>query len=318
MSLTEKRLEPNKKQTLSKPNSTMIQNLFLDHIAHRLKNGELRCILYLFRRINGFHKDGDFVALSQFEDGIMVNGHKMDSGTGLTRKAIRDSLKSLISRKLIQRVAWCHKCKKKVKNQCDCRADKMLGHYFTIVLENHDPVLGVTNYPPKDLGVTSFPDSGLLTSTNGGYLVSPQKKQKPRETKKKTLSPFPHPEFSGALERWQKLTGQEKTPTRNLQKLYFGCIAVYGQEKVETALLSYGESKWHKENKAWVLEKVLASRRGEIDRWVNEYKDRGSDIRRRSRATDETLNRYDRKRPEGSEAGKVTSAFKNLGKAETR
>ncbi len=180
----------------------MIQNMFLDHIAPTLKEGELRCMLYLFRRINGFHKDGDFVALSQFEDGIVVNGEKKDEGTGLSRKAIRDALKGLLARKLITRVAWCYKCKKQVEGRrCECKADKMLGHYFTIILSDHTPDLRVTSVSSGNLQVTSGPDNGLLEDAVTGNKETPQKKEKLSEKKKEKKRAEPAPDSTDKLYR---------------------------------------------------------------------------------------------------------------------
>ncbi len=166
------------------------------------------------------------------------------------------------------------------------------------VNDNHSP----DRKAPSPHGKTTLPPSG-----NKEDVIK-------QETNKKK-APFPHPEFSEALERWDKMTGQEKTPTRSLQKLYFGCVARYGEDKVHTAIMGYGQSKWHKDNQAWILEKLLASKGGEVDKFALEFKNRGSDVRRRSQSTNETLERYDRKRPEGKEADKVTSAFKKLGKS---
>ena len=76
---------------MEKPNYTQTPNVFYDEIMSDLGYAELKCILYIFRRTFGFHKQSDKISLTQFEKGI----EGLDKGTGLGRKAIVEALKSL-------------------------------------------------------------------------------------------------------------------------------------------------------------------------------------------------------------------------------
>ena len=79
-----------------KSNFTPVPNLFFDKALSDLKEGELKALLYIFRRTYGWQKEADCIALTQFENGIVTKqGKRLDYGTGLARNTINEALKSL-------------------------------------------------------------------------------------------------------------------------------------------------------------------------------------------------------------------------------
>lgn len=82
-----------------KPNFTQTPNVFYDEIMSELGYAELKCLLYIFRRTYGFHKQSDRISLSQFVDGI----EGLDNGTGLAKKNVYPALESLVEKKLVKK-----------------------------------------------------------------------------------------------------------------------------------------------------------------------------------------------------------------------
>jgi hypothetical protein len=73
-----------------RPNFTQVPNLILDKLLPILPPGECLCLIFLCRKIYGFHKDSDYVSLSQFEKGLIIS-----------KRTIQDSLKELEKKKII-------------------------------------------------------------------------------------------------------------------------------------------------------------------------------------------------------------------------
>lgn len=85
-------------------NFTPIPNVYLDSIMHRLKEGEMKVMEYIFRRTYGWQKDVDCISLTQFESGIVTRtGKRLDHGTGLARSTIVEALKSVVQKGYILR-----------------------------------------------------------------------------------------------------------------------------------------------------------------------------------------------------------------------
>ena len=74
------------------PNYTQAPNEFFDDIAKTLKEGELRVLLVIMRQTFGWQKKWDRISLSQ-----------LMQKTGMERKAVHNSLQSLIQKSLIQK-----------------------------------------------------------------------------------------------------------------------------------------------------------------------------------------------------------------------
>lgn len=195
------------KRKVYRPNTTQVPNILLDEVMADLDKSELKCLLYAVRRIYGFHKEGDFIAMSQFETGITrMDGTRLDKGTGLDRKSIRMALKGLIKKGLLSRTAWCQKCKKVItRNWCECKARKMMQHYFTIPIEEYAPELRGDKSPLELASGGMVPGLRVNNSQFKGEKITPQNLEKERETRDKT--PNADPQKSASAQECQKAYG---------------------------------------------------------------------------------------------------------------
>lgn len=81
-----------------------VPNYFLDFQLITFTHAELKVILYINRRTTGFQKRFDAISYSQFVGGICSkDGHRLDYGTGLSRKSVQKALDSLVSKGAIFR-----------------------------------------------------------------------------------------------------------------------------------------------------------------------------------------------------------------------
>jgi hypothetical protein len=81
---------------------TQVPDLLFDELMPQLSNDELRVLLYVIRRTEGFKRDTDNISLSQFVIGITrSNGQPLDHGTGLSRAAVARGIKGLVSRGIL-------------------------------------------------------------------------------------------------------------------------------------------------------------------------------------------------------------------------
>ena len=86
----------------SGPNGTIVPDDVFDLLAPRLKESELRVLLYIVRRTFGFGKSADAISLSQLTKGIKTrDGRILDYGTGMSRKAVIAGVKGLVGKGII-------------------------------------------------------------------------------------------------------------------------------------------------------------------------------------------------------------------------
>lgn len=84
------------------PNYTPVPDEVFDLLAPRLKEAELRVLLYIIRRTFGFKKSSDNISIRQMIEGINTKeGKILDSGTGLSKPAVTKAVQSLVKRKII-------------------------------------------------------------------------------------------------------------------------------------------------------------------------------------------------------------------------
>jgi len=84
------------------PGYTQIPDIFLDKVLSRLKESELKLLLYVFRHTFGYGKDIDEISMQQLTTGVVQSdGERIDHGTGLTEVTIYRAVKSLEEKKLI-------------------------------------------------------------------------------------------------------------------------------------------------------------------------------------------------------------------------
>jgi phage replication O-like protein O len=84
------------------PRYTQVPDELFDLLLPRLSGAELKVLLYIVRRTFGWKKDSDRISLSQFENGITRRtGEVLDGGTGLSSRAVRLALQSLVEKNVL-------------------------------------------------------------------------------------------------------------------------------------------------------------------------------------------------------------------------
>jgi DnaD/phage-associated family protein len=79
-------------------NFFIVPNIFTDKLMNLLTPEEFKILIYMARRIYGFHKTSDQIGLSQFARGIKTSaGEQLDYGVGLAPNTIRKALENLKS-----------------------------------------------------------------------------------------------------------------------------------------------------------------------------------------------------------------------------
>ena len=73
-----------------------------DEFMPHLSGAELKVLLYIIRRTFGFKKESDNISLQQLLHGITTaEGTVLDRGTGLSKKTLLETIKSLMEKNLI-------------------------------------------------------------------------------------------------------------------------------------------------------------------------------------------------------------------------
>ena len=81
-----------------------VSNYIFDKVMAELSGNEYKVYMYIYRRTVGFQKESDFIALSQFVNGIVTrDGKVLDNGTGLSKATIVRCLDSLEQKGHIRR-----------------------------------------------------------------------------------------------------------------------------------------------------------------------------------------------------------------------
>jgi hypothetical protein len=90
-------MQEKKKMSAFVPNSFQVPNAWVDRFWHLLTSDEKDVLIYIARRIYGFHgKTCDGISLSQFVEGIVTrDGKRLDHGTGLSRGRVLKALTAL-------------------------------------------------------------------------------------------------------------------------------------------------------------------------------------------------------------------------------
>jgi len=84
------------------PNYTMVPDELFDELMPDLSGAELKVLLYIVRRTFGFKKGSDRISKAQLENGIRTkDGRILDRGTGLSRRAIRLAVDSLVEKNIL-------------------------------------------------------------------------------------------------------------------------------------------------------------------------------------------------------------------------
>lgn len=106
------------------PTYTLIPKVVADSLMQDLTTGELRCLLYVLGHTFGWKKYADQISISQFLNGIKTkDGEIKDSGVGLSKKALLQSLKSLEEKGIITR-------RRRMTRMGDCDATEFSLKFF--------------------------------------------------------------------------------------------------------------------------------------------------------------------------------------------
>ncbi len=99
----------------SESTTTDTPNDLFDVVLPQINNlAELKVVLYVIRRTFGYHKQFDWISLSQFEKGIVdSHGKRLDEGVGLSRKAIVDGLERAVNDRYLEKQFRCPDCNSK-------------------------------------------------------------------------------------------------------------------------------------------------------------------------------------------------------------
>jgi hypothetical protein len=88
---------------LSDPKWTQIPDEVLDFMLPGLTGAELKVFLYVMRRTYGFKREADQITLVQLSRGIRKrDGTYLDYGTGLSRRAVIEAIKTLEAKGLVE------------------------------------------------------------------------------------------------------------------------------------------------------------------------------------------------------------------------
>ena len=89
-------------QGFRSPRYTQVPDELFDELMPHLSGAELKVLLYIIRRTFGFKKESDNISLQQLLHGITTaEGTVLDRGTGLSKKTLLETLKSLIEKNLL-------------------------------------------------------------------------------------------------------------------------------------------------------------------------------------------------------------------------
>src|SRR5687767_13626524 len=89
-------------QGFQSPHYTTVPDELFDELLAELSGAELKVLLYVVRRTFGFKKGSDRISKAQLERGISSSdGTVRDRGTGLSRRAIRLAVDSLVRRHVL-------------------------------------------------------------------------------------------------------------------------------------------------------------------------------------------------------------------------
>ena len=84
------------------PTYTITPDELYDELLSQLTGSELKVLLYIIRRTFGFKKKSDNISTNQIMNGIKTKkGRQLDTGTGLSNRAVINAVKTLESKNII-------------------------------------------------------------------------------------------------------------------------------------------------------------------------------------------------------------------------
>src|SRR5687768_1809498 len=166
-------------QGYSSPNYTPVPDELFDEQLPDLSGSELKVLLYIIRRTFGFKKDSDNISLNQLLHGITTKeGVVLDRGTGLTKKTLLESIKSLVEKNLL--LTERRRSKEK--------GDEPTSYRLNIIGESNG-----NNHTPR--GVKNMPGGGVENTPPPSDKNSPTKPLHPRIMTSNDLAFFSPPKI---------------------------------------------------------------------------------------------------------------------------
>jgi phage replication O-like protein O len=138
-------------QGFRSPRYTQVPDELFDELIPHLSGAELKVLLYIIRRTFGFKKESDNISLNQLLHGITTReGIVLDRGTGLSKKTLLETIKSLVEKNLII----------SERRRSEERGNEPTTYHLNIIgetKEDHDPPLGIKSTPR--VGVKTTPSA---------------------------------------------------------------------------------------------------------------------------------------------------------------
>src|SRR5262245_18082574 len=145
-------------QGFRSPRYTQVPDELFDEFMPCLSGAELKVLLYIIRRTFGFKKESDNISLHQLLHGITTaEGTVLDRGTGLSKKTLLETIKSLLEKNLI--LTERRRSKEKGDEPTTYRLNMIDGRG-----EDTTPTRGVKSTPGGDVKSTPPPRSKNSTT----------------------------------------------------------------------------------------------------------------------------------------------------------
>jgi hypothetical protein len=196
------------------PNYTPVPDELFDEQLPDLSGAELKLLLYIIRRTFGFKKESDNISLNQLLHGITTReGRVLDRGTGLSKKTLLETIKSLIEKNLIM----------SKRRRSEEKGNEPTTYHLNIVGTKEED----TN-PNDPLGVKSTPRGGVKSTP------SPRGKNYPTQetVRQQTVTNTVNGVVKGGEKRnLQQLKNLEQPPEKTAYIAEHVILPALGDEK---------------------------------------------------------------------------------------
>lgn len=216
------------------PNSFQTPNDYVDIYMALLSPAEYKVLIYAVRRIFGFNKRKDAIALSQFTDGIQsrLTGEMLDHGTGLSRPTVISALAELQKYGLIVKLenGTANHASNVYELQLDADLVDLAG------LKERKDKLSVANNHIANLNKTSSKArKPVLVKHVNQYWLNPFTSTGKRrlhtiyrlntvKTQYKTSAP--ESESPSPMDLWNRITGEILSQSRSNTQWISGCAPI--------------------------------------------------------------------------------------------
>ncbi|MFH5833188.1 replication protein [Halalkalibaculum sp. DA384] len=213
---------------------TKVPNFIIEDLMADLRGGELKVAIAICRKTFGFHKKTDGIALSQIMD-----------LTGLTKKTVIDSLRSLVKKKVIR------------------KSISSTPYQYSIDVSNHIDAIPqkhkTTKISPKNLkpdgGIKTTPQEVQKLHRSGVQKLNPQKKSIKEIEKNTTSSSDLSDEIVEVIETWNN-TFERKMSKNDKQDIEIvrSALKDFSVDQICKAIFNRSQAQyyktipWHRDN----------------------------------------------------------------------